>query len=375
MENIKSENRIFGGFKPRAAFVLIFATAALLGALAPVFYEVPVFCGITVFVLSALIFFIARDFLPVCGILLPAVLELMMSGSLSLPAVYIGFIFSFAVSVYLALARRGFAAILTAAAAYAVAAVILDPMTAIVAVIPIALGLLCALMLPRYGLSATVGIITSLLICGALSAFLLLGGDLTETADALRAYFSDAYKSLNEQIFIIEESTAEMLAAYIINISPGFIFAAVSVVCFLACSLTVSLLRSSGLGEEIPESMYTVDLSPVSGILFIICFFLSAAFSIEGAEFEMYAAVAENIIIALALPFTALGCRATRDFLMRRVFRFPLTRRKISAAAVALVFIIAPSFAFALFLSIGTAYSLSPIYRSLAKKIKSTINK
>lgn len=375
MQNIKSENRIFGGFKPRAALVLILSVGVLLGALAPVFFEVPAFCAAAVFVLAALIFFTARDVLPVCGILLPALLELMLSGSLSAPAVYIGFIFAFGTSAYLSLGGRSLAAILSGAVAYAAAALALDPLTAALAIVPIALGLLCAFMLPRYGASFTVGVITSLLLCAALSLFLLTGGDLAETAEALRTYFSDAYKSLNEQIFIIEESTADMLAAYIINLSPAIVFAAISVVCYLACSLTVSLLRSSGLGEEIPERMHAVELSPVSGILFIACFLLSAAFSIEGGEFEIYSAVAENVIIALALPFTVLGCRFAREFLMARVFRSPVTKRKISAAAVALVFFIAPSFAFGLFISLGTLSSLMPIYRSIANKIKSTINK
>ncbi len=375
MENTKAENRIFPGFKPKTPLVLIFMLALLLGALSPVFYAVPVFCGISLFVLAALIFMTARDILPVCGILIPALLMLMMTGDISIPAVYIGFIFSFAASAYLAMGKRGYAAVIAALIAYAAAAFLLDPLRAVIALIPIALGLLCALMLPRYELSATVSAMTILLLSGAVIAFLSLGGDLSATADVLRENLSDIYKSVNEYAYIIEESTAEMLAAYIINISPGLVFAAASVICFLGCSLTVSFLRSSGLGGDIPESMETLTLSPVSGVIFLSCFFLSAAFTIEGGEFEMYAALAENIIIALALPFTAVGCLAVRNFFMNRIFSSLLTRRKISSAAVALIFIFAPTIGFALFIAAGVANSLMPIYRFLLTKIKSSINK
>lgn len=375
MENAQTKNRIFPGFKPRAALVLIFALALLLGSLSLVFSEVTVFCGIAVFVLASLIFMTARDILPVCGILLPALLELMMTGSLTLPAVYIGFIFAFGGSAYLAIGRRGFVPVVVALLSYAAAAFVLDPAVAVIALIPIALGLLAALMLPRSELSMTVSAMTILLLSGGLIAFFMLGGDLAETADALREYIANIYKSLNEYAYIIEESTAEMLAAYLINLSPGILFAAASAVCYLACSLTVSFLRSSGLGGDIPENMQTLTLSPVSGVIFLLCFFLSAAFGIEGGEFELYAAVTENIIIALALPFTVVGCRAARSFLMNRIFASSLARRKVSAAAVALVFIFAPSIGFALFMSVGVANSLIPLYKYLFAKIKSISNK
>ena len=41
MENVKSENRIFGSYKPRTALMLIFAIAILICTLAPAFFEVP----------------------------------------------------------------------------------------------------------------------------------------------------------------------------------------------------------------------------------------------------------------------------------------------------------------------------------------------
>lgn len=375
MENVKSENRIFGSYKPRAGLVLIFSIAILISALAPVFFEVPVYCGIALFVASALIFMTARDVLPVCGILLPAILELIATGGLSMPAVYVGGIFAVAATAYLTLVGRWYFALGAAAVAYACGAFVLDPTVALIAPVCVLFGFLFALMLPRYGIGATAGISAALLSAGGVAVFLLLGGDLAAVGESIRTYITEIYLSINEQMFIIEESTAEMLAAYFVNISPALVFSVVSAICYLAASLTVSLLSSSGLGEEIPADMRTLSLSPVNGFVFLFSFFLAAAFALEGGEFELYAAVFENIVIALALPFTVLGTQTAHAFLIGKLFAALPTRRKIAGAAIALIFIIAPSIALAFFMSLGTAKSLMPFYSALAKKIKSTINR
>ncbi len=370
MEISKNDNRIFPDFSPRAAAVTVFALAALIGSLSGIFAEVPVFSAVTVFVLSAIIFMFARDILPICGILLPCLLEITATGSLTLPAVYIGFTFCTGVTAYLALGKRGFVPIISGALGYAAAAVIRDPITAVLVLIPIALGLLAAIMLPRFALSETLTSMTVLLLSAALIAFLLLGGDISETAELLRASISDLFKSLNAEIFIIEESAAEMIAAYVINILPGMIFASVSVICYVSCALTVSLLRSSGLGTEIPESMYRLSLSPVSGILFILCFFLSAAFSIEGGEYEIAGAAADNILIALILPFALSGGMSVRGFLMNRIFASSLRRGTVSLGAIALMFFLSPTLTLAVFTLFGISDSLKPIFAAIAKKIR-----
>lgn len=381
MENIKSGNRIFGGYKPKAALVLIFSLAILICTLAPVFFEVPVFCGIALFVAAALIFMTARDVLPICGILLPAILELMTTGSLSLPALYVGVIFAIAATAYLTLVGRWYFAFGAAVVAYACAAFVLDTVAALVAPVCVLFGFLFALMLPRYGIGATSGISAALLGTGGVALFLVLGGDLASVGESVRTYITELYMSINSlselagRGAIIEESTAEMLAAYFVNISPAIVFAVLSAICYLASSLTVSFLNSSGLGEEIPEEMRSLSLSPVNGFVFLACFFLSAAFSIEGGEFELWAAVCDNIVIALALPLTLLGTQTAHAFLIRKVFASLPARRKISGAAVALIYIFASSVAIALFMSIGTAKSLMPFYSALANKIKSKINR
>lgn len=375
MENAQANNRIFGAYKPRAQLLIILALAILLGTLSLVFSEVDFFCGISILAISALVFITAHDVLPVCGILLPAFLVLIATGGLALPAIFIGSVFAVGAAAYLALLGRAYVPILTALAAYAIAAVILDPVTAIIVTLPILLGLLSALMLPNHDLSLTAGLMTILVYAVFIIAFLSLGGDLAETADSLREYIRVLYQSVNEYAFVIEEETIEILAAYLVNILPGIIFAVISVVCYLACTVTVSMLRSSGLGDEMPREMQTLTLSPVSGVIFLLCFFLSAAFSIEGGKFELAGAVTDNIAVALALPFAAVGCRVTRNYLMNRVFASSLSRRKVSAAAVALLFMIAPSMAFSLFISVGVANSLIPLCKNLFRKIRSITNK
>ena len=375
MENTKSENRIFGSYKPRTALVLIFSVAILICTLTPLFFEVPVFCGIALFIASALIFMTARDILPVCGILLPALLELMATGSLSLPALYVGAIFAVAATAYLTLVGRWYFALCAAVVAYACGAYLLGPVAALITLVCILFGFLFALMLPRYGIGATSGISAALLSAGGVAVFIALGGDLASVGESMRTYITDLYLSINEQFYIIEEETAEMLAAYLVNILPALLFAALSAVCYLAASLTVSLLNSSGLGEEIPDEMRILSISPVNGFVFLACFFLSAAFSIEGGEFEMWGAVCDNIVVALALPFTLLGVQTAHAFLINKLFATLPARRKVAGGAIAMSFIIASSIAFAFFMSLGTAKSLMPFYSALAKKIKSKINR
>lgn len=371
MDKAGNNNRIFAGFSPRASVAAIFALGILLGALSCVLSDAPAFSAVTVFVLSAMIFMLARDILPVCGILLPCLLELTMTGNLALPAVYIGFTFGIGATAYLAIGKKGIAPIIAGAVGYAAAALIRDPMTALLVLIPIALGLLAALMLPRFSLTETVSSMTILLLSAALIAFLASGGSISESADLLRTSIVDLYRSVNEKVFIIEEATAEMLAAYLINILPGILFAAASVVCYVSCSLTVSLLRSSGLDSEIPENMRRLSLSPISGAIFILCFFLSAAFSIEGGELEIAAAAADNILVALFLPFTASGCAYGRDLLANKIFASSLYRSKISAAAIALLILLSPSIAIVVFAILGVYDSFRPITSSIVKKIRS----
>lgn len=371
MDKSARDNRIFANFSPRAATVILFALAALLGALSCVLAEVPAFAGISVFLLAATVFMLARDVLPLCGILLPCFFELMMTGNLTLPAIYLGFTFCIGAVAYLAIGKKIAAAVIVALLSYTAAAVVRDPITAIIVLIPVALGLLAALMLPRLPLSETVSSMTILLLSGGVIAFLAMGGDLSATAESLRASILELYRQMNDKIFIIEESSAEILAAYFINILPGVIFAAVSAVCFVSCALTVSLLRTSGLGGDIPDNMQKLTLSPISGSIFIICFFLSAAFSIEGGELEIVSAVADNVLIALVFPFLVVGCTAAKDHLSNRVFSASLRRGNISFAAIALLFIISPSIAVVVFTCFGILDSFRPIIDSAIKKIRS----
>jgi hypothetical protein len=121
--------------------------------------------------------------------------------------------------------------------------------------------------------------------------------------------------------------------------------------------------------------MRTVSISPINGFVFLACFFLSAAFSIEGGKFEMWGAVCDNVVVALALPFTVLGTQTAYSFLTNKLFAHLPARRKVAGAAIAMIFILASSIAFAFFMSLGTAKSLMPFYSELAKRIKSKINR
>ena len=375
MENIKSDNRIFAGFKPRVPLALIFALGALLGSLTFIFDEVPAFSGAALFVTASLIFMTAREVLPIVGIICPAILAFMMTGDLALPAIYVGAIFTVGTTIYLTLGGRIWAPIAAGAAAYALGAIAIDPISALPALIPVAIGLIAALMLPRSGLTFTTAALTLLALSAGLSLFLVSGGDLSATADLLRENIKNLYAGIESELIVITEETAETLAAYIINISPGFIFAAASAVFFISLSLANTLFRSSGAADMIPEEMAQLSLSPISGIIFLFCFFLSAAFMIEGGDYELAAMVTENIIIALALPFTALGFRGMNEYLNKKfISKLQVKTRKLRIFPI-VIFLISPSVGFAIFISAGVAYSLTPVYRFLFSKMRSKINK
>ncbi len=353
---------------------IFFSLSLILGSLSMVFYEAPVFAGITVFVLGAIIFIQARRLVPVLGILFPCLFLIATTGNFTLPAVYIGFTYSFGVSGFLMIGKGGFRVIAPVLSAYIAAAIVLGPLEALPVFIPAALGILATPMLKRRPLSETLSLLTVLLFGGGLIAFLLSGEDLAETAEFIRTYIVDLYRTVNEEIFIIEESVLEMLAAYFVNILPGLLFAAASLVCYISCELTVSLFRSS-TAAEIPETMRVLSLSPVSGVVYILCFLLSAAFSIEGGEYEMAGAVADNILIALSLPFIHMGCTSTVNFFGRTRSGFTTTPSKVPIIATAVFFMFSPSFAAALFTFIGISKSVKPITSALLRKFTRTDKK
>lgn len=350
---------------------IIYSLTLLLGSLSMVFSEAPVFAGITVFVLGAIIFTQARRIVPVLGILAPALFLIATTGNLTLPSIYIGFIYSFGVSAYLMIGKGSFKTIAPVISAYVAAAIVLGPVKALPVFIPAALGILASPMLRRRPLSETLSFLTILLSSAALAVFLTSGGSLSDTAEFIRKYIIDLYSKVNEEIFTIEERMVEMLAAYLVNILPGVIFAAASAICYIACNLTVSLFASS-TEAEIPETMHILSLSPVSGVIYIICFFLSAAFSIEGGAYEMAGAVTDNILVALTLPFIHMGCMTFVNLFKPKSRGFTARAPQAPFIATAIFFVLSPSVAAAIFTFIGLAASVKPISSAILRKFLNT---
>ena len=353
---------------------LIYSLTLLLGSLSMVFSEAPVFAGITVFILGAVIFTQARRIVPVLGILAPALFLIATTGNLTLPSIYIGSIYSFGVSAYLMIGKGSFRTIAPVISAYAAAAIVLGPLEALPVFIPAALGILASPMLRRRPLSETLSLLTILLFGVSLTVFLILGGDLSETADLIRKYIIDLYSQVNKEIFIIEESVIDMIAAYFVNILPGLIFAAASFVCYISCNLTASLFDASA-EVEIPETMYVLSLSPISGIVYILCFFLSAAFAIEGREYEMAGAVTDNILVAMTLPFIHMGCMSVVNFFKSKPHSFSSRTPGFPVIAIVVFFLISPSAAAAIFAIFGIAASVKPITSAILRKFLRTDKK
>ncbi|MBQ2716180.1 MAG: hypothetical protein IJF21_05210, partial [Clostridia bacterium] len=274
----------------------------------------------------------------------------------------------------LMIGKGSFRTIAPVISAYAAAAIVLGPLEALPVFIPAALGILASPMLRRRPLSETLSLLTILLFGVSLSVFLVLGGDLSETADLIRKYIIDLYSQVNKEIFIIEESVIDMIAAYFVNILPGLIFAAASFVCYISCNLTASLFDASA-EVEIPETMYVLSLSPISGIVYILCFFLSAAFAIEGREYEMAGAVTDNVLVAMTLPFIHMGCTSVVNFFKSKPHSFSSRTPGFPVIAIAVFFLISPSAAAAIFAIFGIAASVRPITSAILRKFLRTDKK
>ncbi len=369
------DNKILGGFRAGGAVSAVFALVSVLGSLSLVFSEVKIFSVIALIVLFGITFVFSRDIIAICGIMIPCLFVLVATNDTSLPALYFGLVFTLGTSLYLCLSGRAFFPILSAVLSYGAASFILDPIKALPVLAPFALGILAALMLRTFSLTGIAGTLSALILCTGLSFFLAAGGDLAAIGDSLRAYFLEAFMGVSSELIVIEESFAEMLSAYMVNILPGFIFAAVSAVIYIACSLAISLIRLSGMLDRLDEDKRSFTLSPVSGVIFLSCFLLSTAFAVEGGDYEMAGAVVDNILTALSLPFILLGCRATREFFEKKLFRRLPNKQKISGAAVAVLFLMIPGGALAIFMSAGIAYSMMPIYRAVIDKMKAAADK
>ena len=353
--------------KLRGIPTTLFSLALILGSLSMVFSEAPVFAGITVFVLGLFIFTFARRIVTIVGIIAPCLILIATTGNLTLPSIYIGFIYSFGVSAYLKIGKGSFTVIAPVLSAYIAAAIVLGPINALPVFIPAALGFLATPLLKRRPLSETLSLLTILILGSALIAFILLGGNLSETAEYLRTYITDLYANVNEEILIIEESFVEMLAAYFVNILPGLLFAAASAICYISCALTNALFASSS-EAEIPENMRVLRLSPVSGVIYIASFLLSTAFSIEGGSYEMAGAVTDNILVALSLPFIVMGCSSVVNFFKRRSARNGSRLLRVPYLSLAILLMVSTSIAVTLIICIGVSSSIKPMTSAIFNK-------
>lgn len=360
--------------KLRGVPTLYFSLALILASLSPVFSEAPVFAGITVFVLGLLIFSYARNFVTVLGILAPCLFLIATTGNLSVASIYIGCIFGFGASAWLTMGKGFPRVVIPVLSSYIAAAIVLGPLEAIPTLVPAALGILAVPLLRRRQLSETLGLMTFLILSGALILFIAMGGDLSESAELMRTYITDLYKSAGEGLIVIEERYVDMLAAYFVNLLPGCIFAAASAFCYLSVSLTNALFDSSS-EAEIPENMRTLSLSPVSGIVYIACFLLSAAFAAEGNDYEMAGAVTENIMLALSLPFIIMGCGAVTSFFSRKERRFGERCPRFAVIAIAILFATSTSIAAAVFTALGISESVKPLTVGIIRKFTRTENK
>ncbi|MGM9643395.1 MAG: hypothetical protein ACI3XI_09320 [Eubacteriales bacterium] len=372
MEKSEADNKILGQFAPRTPLALILALASALGSLSLLLSDVPIFAGIAVAVMLALVFMTVRGGVRFI-VIIPALIFMVLTGEVALPAIYLGFVFTFASSLYLTAGRRWFVPLLSGAAAYAVAFLLFDGYAALLVLVPVLLGMIASMALQNYGLAPTVGTLTLLGSVGAVLALLVGGVDITAAADALRDYITGVYLGVSNELLVIDEKTAELLATVVVNMLPGIMIAAASVMIWAGCKLAIAFLEGSHV-SDIPESAKRIELAPVSGIVYVLAFMLSSAFAIEGGDYEMAGAVTDNLLIILAPAFLAFGLRTSRDRLERKLSRFEVyptgTPRRVANGVAAVTCLLVPGISPVIYLVLGVIGSFSPIFDAIKRKLR-----
>ncbi len=367
-----SENQIKRNPTPKGMLTALFSVALLLGILSVALSEVPVFCAVSIVIIGVLIFRTARNIPLLISLTLIFIMTVSMTDSFAVPTLFIGSVFSAAVVVFFYYIKALPAAFGITLAAYAIAAFLVGPVPALVTLIPLAAGLLLALLLRGGRLAESVGLLTALIMAIALSVIFLADIDLTALGDGLRKMLEEKYRSIGSGYIIIEESSIGLLASYFVNLLPGIVFAALSSVIYLSFMLARTWTLLSGTGERLPNGVLRLELSPVSGVLYVLAFLFASAFAIEGSDFEMAGAVMDNITVALSPAFVLIGFRSFGESAIRRILR----GGGIMFFVIGIILIIAsPSSAAILFTALGVVDSFKPIGRALGKKIKKSIDK
>ena len=375
MEISKQNNRIFPDFSPRAGAVALFSLTALLGALAIVFCDVPLAAAVATPVLAAVVFAAIREPLSVCAIILPAFLGFSVTGSLSTSVLWLGATLCTVSVAFTVLGRRYLPPLISAVLAYAAAAIVIGPVAALAVLVPFILGFTAGSMLPRLDLTSTVTVMSTLLAAILFGSFIALGGNIAESAEALRTEIVKLYLETEQELIVITRDVAEKMAAMMVNLLPGIFFVAVSVLCYVCCISVNSVLRIAGLRECIPESMRRLTLSPVSGLIYVLGFICSLIFGSMTGKLEMVAAVSDNLILCISPAFLVVGCLAARDHVAKKVSRVSFHSERIATGCIAATFLMIPSLAVAAYIGVGVGYTLIPLYRYLINKIKSQIKK
>ncbi len=363
------------GFVANKYLSLILSLASALGSLALPFFDAPVFSGIALSTLCVIIFFITREKLPLCAIVLPALLCVWLGGGFGVGAAFVGFIICTSSSAYLLLGSRKLFVLITAVLSFAIASLIRSPLFALLTFLPFALGAIIALLIFRTRLSVCVAVGSSFVLLVAASALVihlaLIGEGVGAFADSLRTTLCEFFT--NGDVITFDRDSAVELSSLIIESSPSLVFAASSAVLYLAYSLLLSVLRSSGMEDVLTTDNTRLSLTPISATVVAISFLFLVIF--ESVGNHLASAVLYNIIFATLLPLVFIGFRTAVELLSRFVFKNAQRPVVVSAVLVIFFTFILPMLALPLYICTAIAYTLMPLFIEIAEKIKSNIQK
>jgi hypothetical protein len=370
-----SEERRSHAFVANIYFTVLLSLSSLLGALSLPFFDSPVFSGIALSALCVTIFFVTRERLPLCAIVLPALLCVWLGGGFGVPSVFVGFIISVSSSAYLLLGSRRLFVLITAVLAFAIAALIRSPLFALLTLLPFALGAILALSALRTRLSVAVSIGSLFILLVAvvtLVIYLALRGESVGAfAEAQRVALCDFFTT--GDVLTFDRDSAAELSSLIIECSPSLFFALGSAVLYLSHSLLFSVMRSSGMEDALTTDNTRLSLTTPTAAAVCISFLFLVVF--EALENRLACAVLYNIIFATLLPLVFIGIRTEKELLSRFVFKNAQRPATLSAVLVIIFTFLIPMLAIPLHICTALLYTLKPVFLGLAEKIKSNIQK
>ena len=370
-------------FRLTPAYAALLSLGLLPAYLALPFASSELFCGFALMAMSVLLLAAARRRLTVFGLILPAYLGVLFTGSFAVQTGVIGVIFAASVTAFLIRGGRWPFAVIPLAASVALVGTARGFGYAVLLLLPVAAAAALSVLWCRTGFSGAVTAVAAALAAAFAILFFIDGrmhlffspdvtgaGDLSAVAASLRDALAARFNAIQTAaVGFADEKSSASAAEKIVNLLPAALFSAALLLGYLQSRVLEAFAANAGLGERIPPVSRELSLSPVCGFAVLTACFLCLCTGLGGTKSFM-SALAVNLICILLLPLCAVGTRALHRFLSVRLFGAEDPERCTAAYLVVAALIL---FTSALYLvcsaCAGLALSLAPVTERLRRRI------